>query len=577
MPSAYDAIVVGGGHNGLVTANYLARAGLEVLVLERRPVLGGACVTEEVIPGFHASSCAYVAGLLRPQVIRELELRRFGLEMYQTDVLNALISPEGDHLFLWKELDRTLRELDRLGPGEAEGFVQLGARMQRFARLVEPYLLEPGPSLSEVTAAFEREGELGLFHEFFALSIEDLLERYLESELLKGLFTFLAVVSAYGGPMSPGTAYVYGHHSWGEFDGHFGQYGFARGGMGSIAEALANGARHHGAVICTDAPVAQVAVRRGRVTGVVLEGGEEFEAPFVLSNADPRRTFLSLVDPNELPGEFLEAARRFDVRGSMARVFVAVEGLPDFAGLPAGEGPQHHGLTLLGADAERFERGWDAQKRGLIHEDPAIELIVQTAHDPTLAPEGKHLISTGIQQLPFELAEGTWDDQKDAFTKLVVGKLAEYCPGLKDQIIDTHTITPLDLERDYGLSGGNIFQGAMTLNQLFDSRPFPGFDSYRSPIEGLYLCGAGTHPGGGVMGASGRNAALLALADRAGRAPARSKRPQRSRSSIDSLMEHPRARRVAVSLARRRWTRPLARLATRRRASRGLEKKPEGP
>jgi phytoene dehydrogenase-like protein len=562
----FDAIVIGAGHNGLVAANYLARAGRSVLVAERRPLVGGACVTEEVIPGFRASSCAYVAGLLRPQIIRELELRRFGLELYQTDVLNTLIAPDGRHLFLWKELDRTLRELDALGPREAEGFVQLGARMQRFARLVEPYLLRPGPRLSEVAEAFEAAGETSLFHDFFALSVSDLLDRYLDSDLLKGLFTFLAVVSVHGGPMSPGTAYVYGHHSWGEFDGHFGQYGFARGGMGSISEALAAGARHHGAVIRTDAPVAQVLVADGAARGVVLEDGEEVVAGLVLSNADPRRTLLSLVEPADLPGDLIADVRAFDVRGSMARVFIALEGLPDFAGLPRGEGPQHRGLTLLGADAARFEAGWDAQKRGRIFEDPAIELIVQTAHDPTLAPEGKHLISTGIQQLPFELAEGSWDDVKPMFTKLVVDKLAEYAPGLEDRIIATHTITPVDLERDYGLTGGNIFQGAMTLNQLFDARPFPGLSSYRTPVAGLYLCGAGTHPGGGVMGASGRNAAMLALGDLDGRAPVAAPRTAgRRRRSLESLMERPGARRLAVSLARRRWSRPLARLATRRR------------
>ena len=566
MASAYDAIVVGAGHNGLVAANYLARAGLSVLVAERRALVGGAVVTEEVIPGFRASTCSYVAGLLRPQIVRELELRRFGLELYQTDVLNALIAPDGRHLFLWKELDRTLRELDRLGPREAEGFVQLGARMQRFARIVEPYLLRPGPRLSEVAAAFEEAGETSLFNDFFALSISDLVDRYLDSDLLKGLFTFLAVVSVHAGPLSPGTAYLYGHHSWGEFDGHFGQYGFARGGMGSISEALAAGARHHGAVVRTEAPVARVRVADGRATGVVLEGGDEISARLVLSNADPRHTFLQLVDAGDLPDDFLAAARGFDVRGSMARVFIAMEGLPEFTGLPGGEGPQHRGLTLLGADAERFEAGWDAQKRGRWSPDPAIELIVQTTHDPSLAPEGKHLISTGIQQLPFELAEGTWDDAKPAFTQLVVDTLERYAPGMSERILDTATITPLDLEREYGLTGGNIFQGAMTLNQLFDARPLPGLSSYRTPIPGLYLCGAGTHPGGGVMGASGRNAAMLALADRDGKPPAAHAPRRAPRRSVESLMEHPRVRRLAVSLARRRWTRPLARLATRRRS-----------
>jgi phytoene dehydrogenase-like protein len=562
----HDVAVVGAGHNGLVAANYLARAGLSVVVAERRPVVGGACVTEELIAGFKTSSCAFVAGLLRPQVLRELELKRFGLELYQTDVLACSIFEDGSHFFLWRDLDRTLRDLrQRFGAAEAEAFVHFGTRLQKFAKVVEPTLLERPPALSEVVARFEESGNSDLFSEFVVLSVKDLLDRYFESELVKGFLTFFALVSVFAGPRSPGTSYVYGHHSWGEFDGHFGQYGFARGGMGAISDALAAGARHHGATILTEAPVARVRVQHGAAHGIVLENGDEVDARLVLSNADPRRTFLSLVDAAELKDDFVARVRRLDVRGSMARVFIALDGLPDFAGMPKGEGPQHRGLTLLGAEPARFEAGWDAQKRGRIHDDPAIELIIQTTHDPTLAPAGKHLISTGIQQLPFELAEGTWDEAMPAFTKLVIDKLADYAPGLEDRIIDTRTITPLDLEREYGLSGGNIFHGAMTLNQLFDARPLPGLSSYRSPIRGLYLCGAGTHPGGGVMGASGRNAALLALADRHGRTPERDRPPRGPRRSLESLVEHPRARRLAVSLARRRWSRPLARLATRRR------------
>jgi phytoene dehydrogenase-like protein len=401
---------------------------------------------------------------------------------------------------------------------------------------------------------FYESGEGDLFNEFFTLSVLDLLERYFSTDIVKGLFTFLAVVSVWGGPRTPGWSYVYGHHATGEFNGHMGQFAFPRGGMGSIAESLAARARARGAVVRTNAPVASINVERGRVAGVVLENGEEIRASIVLSNADPRRTFLSLIDANYLPDEYRQQITRYDARGSMARVFLALDSLPDFIGCAPGMGPQHRGLTLLGAEVENFQRMGDAQQHGRIPDDFPIEFIIQTTSDDSLAPTGKHLLSTGIQQLPFTLANGTWDDYRDEFTTKVINVLSDYSPGIRDRIIGTHTITPLDLEREYALPGGNIFHGAMTLGQLYASRPVPGYASYRSPIAGLYLCGAGTHPGGGVMGAPGYNAARAVLADEA----AGGWRPQR-RSGVSMvtrtpmrhrLMSKPGVRKVALALAR---------------------------
>ena len=511
-----DVVIIGAGHNGLVAANYLSRAGLKVTVLERRSIVGGACVTEELVPGFKCSSLAIVAGALRPQIIRDLELKRFGLETYQDDeVLACSIAPDGSHFFVWKEADRTHREFEhRFGRKDAEAFVEFGLRLQKVASIIEPTLLGPPPPLSGIIQIFEEGGNANLFTKFICLSVKDLLDRYFESDQLKGFLTFLGIVSTFGGPRTPGTAYEYTHHSMNDFEGRFGQWGFARGGMGNITEAMAKGARHFGATIRTNAPVERVIVERGKVRGVVLVGGEEVHARVVVSNADPKRTFLTLVDPNHLPSGFIEDVRSLDFRGSMAKVLVAADVLPDYVGFEsAEEGPQHRGHTMLGADLERFEMAWDAEKYGRLPDELFLEVIIQTVHDPDMAPHGKHLINLGVQQLPIDLAEGTWDNLKPEFTKRVIDTLCEYAPNLRGNIIGTYTITPLDIEREYGLTGGNIFHGAMHLNQLFGSRPLPGWSEYRAPIEGLYLCGAGMHPGGAVTGAPGHNAAKVVLQD----------------------------------------------------------------
>jgi phytoene dehydrogenase-like protein len=402
--------------------------------------------------------------------------------------------------------------------------------------------------------AFYESGDGDLFDEFFTFSVKDLLDRYFKTDIMKGLLTFLAMVSVWGGPRTPGWAYVYGHHATGEYDGHMGQFAFPRGGMSGIAEAMAARARAKGATVRTNAPVERILVEKGSAAGVVLEGGEEIRATTVLSNADPRRTFLSLVDPKELPNAYVDRVRKFDDRGSMARVFLALDRLPNFVGCGPGEGPQHRGLTLLGAEVESFQRVGDAQAYGRVPDDFPIEFIMQTVHDDSLAPAGKHLLSTGIQQLPFTLESGSWDDYKDTFTNNVIDVLESYAPGIKESIIDTATITPLDLEREYALPGGNIFHGAMTLGQLYASRPVPGYASYRSPIQGLYLCGSGTHPGGGIMGAPGHNAAHAVLADEAAggwHGETRSGGGSAPRSKISQrLMAQPTVRKVALPIAR---------------------------
>jgi phytoene dehydrogenase-like protein len=555
-----DIVVVGAGHNGLVAAAYLARAGHAVTVLERRGVIGGACVTEELLPGARFSSCAYVNSSLRPEIIRDLELERHGLDMYTTDVMNFVMGEDGAHFFVWPELDRTLEELERIGEKDTDRFIDFGVRFRRFAKLVQPFLLAEPPALSELIRKFEDAGEIELWHEFVTDSVSATLQKYFTHDLTRGLFTFFALVSVFAAPGDPGTAYGFSHHSWGEYKGEFGRFGFPRGGMGAISDAIAASARQAGATIQTGAEVDEIVVRGGRVAGVRV-GETIHAADVVLSSADTKRTFLQLVTPSAVDPGTRDRVEALDFRGSMARVHLLVNELPAYAGLPAGEGPQHRGFTLLGGTPAAYDRAWDAQRRGELADSYPIELIIPSVTDPTLAPAGLHTISTGIQQLPFDLAEGDWDSRKDEFTQTVIRSLARFAPNVPDSVIATYTITPLDLERDYGLTGGNIFQGAMSQNQLFASRPAPGIGGYRTPIPGLYLCGAATHPGGAVMGACGHNAAQAALVDldsAAGtvRAPARWTGASRL-DLVDRVASHPRLRRL------RNW-------AMRQRALRGV-------
>jgi phytoene dehydrogenase-like protein len=557
-------LIIGGGHNGLVAAAYLARAGRQVTVLERRSVLGGACVTEELVPGARFSTCAYVVSSLRPQIIAELELERHGLEVYATDVLNFLMKPTGEHLFLWPELDRTLGEIAAASAPDADAFPVFGARFLRFARLMEPYLLSQPPRLSEVIAKFEDAGDIELWHEFVTLSIGDLVDRYFTLDMLKGLFMFLALVAVDAGPNSPGTAYEFSHHSWGEYKGEFGRFGFARGGMGAVTQAIAASAREAGAELRTDAAVKKVIVDRGRARGVELENGERLDSDLVISNADPVSTFTRLLDPGDVPTHVRSAVANINMRGTMARLHLLVDRLPQYTGLPAGEGPQHRGFSLLGGTPDEFARCWEAQQRRELTDNYPIELIVQSARDPTVAPPGHHTITTGIQQLPFTLAKGDWDTRREEFTDRVVRSLERFDPDIASSIRGSFTLTPLDLQREYGLTGGNIFHGSMTVDQLFASRPFQSGDGYATPISGLYLCGAGTHPGGAVMGAAGHNAARAIIdADSSARPGGSSPRRTSHSNLLDSLATSPRLRRPRNWALRQRWLRPVVRRATR--------------
>lgn len=568
-------LVIGAGHNGLVAGAYLAKSGLSVSILESRPIIGGCSVTEEVFPGLQASTCAFTVGLLRPEVIADLALSDHGLSLYLStdDTLTWTTDGAGRSFAMYADVDRTAAEIHRIGgTTDRDGFVRFGADMQLVGDLLVPTLLAPPPTPEEFVQIFEEARAQDHYSRFIVGPVRDVVEQYFEDPLLRGHFAYPGVVSIYGGPSTPGSAYVLAHHSVGEFNGRFGQWGWARGGMGSVADALASAARSHGATIETGSPVESILVERGRAVGAVTADGTEHRADVVVSNADPQRTLLGLVGAEHLPASAVEALERFDVRGSMARVFLETDTLPDYSGgSGTSPGPAHVGHTFLGPDLERFERAWETQRRGEIPDDPTLEVVIEAVRDPQLANGSSFVITTGIQQLPFELAGRTWDDARDELTRVTVDTITRYAPNLSGRILATRALTPLDLERDYGVTGGNIFHGAMGLDQMFGLRPFPEAAGYHTPVRDLYLCSAGTHPGGGVMGACGYNAAMAVLTDRGLPTPRPWQRRRggaiRSRASrtLSRSLRNRRIQRLVAGAASSPTLRPLTRAVMRRR------------
>jgi phytoene dehydrogenase-like protein len=526
----YDAVIIGGGHNGLVSAAYLARAGLKTLVLEQRHVLGGAAVTEEIFPGFRFSVFSYVVSLLRPEIIRELQLPRHGLDILPLDgtftPLRAGEGPDGGD-YLWRVNDhgRTVRELRRWSKNDAEAYEEYGQLMVEMARFIKPILsitppdltsLDPRPlmPLAGLARTFQAlpERQQAVFVQLMTMSAADFLDQWFETDPLKATMAASGIIGTYQGVRSPGTAYVLLHHYMGEIDGAFRAWGIPKGGTGGVSNAIASAARSLGAEIRTEAPVARIIVRDGRATGVVLENGEEIEARDVLSSVDSRRTFLGLIEPGTLDADFQEEVGRFKFRGSSGKVNLAVDRLPDFTALP-GPGEHLRGAISFSPSLDEMEQAYDDAKYGRFSRRPYIDMIIPTLVDPSLAPPGKHVISCFVQYAPYRLAPelGTWDDQREAFGDAVIDRIAEFAPNIRDIILHRNVQTPLDIERTTGLSEGNIFQGELSLEQLFFNRPVPGYARFRTPIRDLWLCGSATHPGGGIMGANGRIAAMEVL------------------------------------------------------------------
>jgi phytoene dehydrogenase-like protein len=522
MPQSYDVVVIGGGHNGLVNAAYLAKAGKKVLVLESRHVLGGAAVTEEIVPGFLFSVCSYVVSLLRPEIIRELDLPRHGLEILPLD---GTFSPmlNGDYLWRVNDHAKTQREIRRHSRLDAEAYDEFSKMMTPMCRFVKPLLsmIPPDPTtlhmkdLKQLNFLLQRfrglsSEERYTLVQLMTMSAADFLDQWFETDVLKATMSASGIIGTFLGIRSPGTAYVLLHHYMGEIDGAFRSWGFSRGGTGGISLAIAGAAREAGVEIRTQAPVAKILAKNGRATGVVLKSGEEISCNVISSSVDPHLTFEAFLEPKELPSDFLESVRRYKFRGSSGKVNLALDGLPNFRSLP-GVGAHLRGAMSISPAMEYMERAYDDAKYGRFSRRPYIDMVIPSLTDPSVAPPGKHVLSCFVQYAPYKLAEGTWDEQREAFGNNVIDTIAEHAPNIKDIIIEKQVLTPLDMEREFGLTQGNIFQGELSLEQLFFLRPVPGWAFYRTPIDNLYMCGSATHPGGGIMGANGRIASQVIL------------------------------------------------------------------
>ena len=487
-------------------------------------MLGGAAVTEEVFPGFKFSVRSYVVSLLRPEIIRELDLPRHGLEILPLD---GTFTPMPGGNYLWRVNDhaRTRREIARHSAADAEAYEEYGQLMVHMAMAVKPLLamIPPEPTswypgdlfgLARLGNRFRRLGEK-LFYDLaklMTMSSADFLDQWFETDVLKATMSASGIIGTFMGPRSPGTAYVLLHHYMGELDGAFRSWGFARGGMGTISRVIADAARCHGAEIRSQAPVDQILIRRGRAYGVVLASGEEIDARVIVSGIDPKRTFLKMIDAQCLSAEFKKQVSGFKIRGSSAKVNLSLDSLPDFTSMP-GVGPHLAGAISISPSIDYIEQAYDEAKYGEFSRRPYMDIILPSVLDPSMAPPGKHVMSIFVQYAPYDLKTGSWPERREALGDTVVDTLSEYAPNLKDIILHRQVVTPWDLEQEFGLTEGNIFQGELTLDQLFFLRPVAGWAKYRTPIKNLYLCGACTHPGGGVMAASGRLAALEILKD----------------------------------------------------------------
>jgi phytoene dehydrogenase-like protein len=532
-PGRYDAIVIGAGHNGLVAACYLARARRRVLVLERRPVVGGACVTEEIFPGFKVSTAAYVASLFRKEITRDLHLADYGFEVLPRNP--SSFTPYLDERFLLLGPDPALTraEIAKFSASDAARYPGYEVMLERVAAVVEPWLtatppdlLRPGirgvVQLLALGRSLRRLGPAAAeLVEILTGPATAVLDRWFESVELKATLATDAIIGAVASPSMPGTAYVLLHHVMGETAGTRGVWGYVRGGMGGLSEALARAARDLGVEIRCEAEVARILVRGGRAVGVALAGGDEYRAPVVASNADARVTFTRLLDPEALPPEFLAAVGRISYASASLKINVALAELPSFRACPGTRpGPQHRGTIHICPDLDYIERAYDDAKYGRPSAHPVLECTIPSVVDSTVAPPGRHLMSIFVQYAPYTLRGATWEAIGDGFADRCFDLIDEYAPNFRRSVLARQVLTPLDLERTFNLTGGNIFQGAMIPSQLFSLRPVPGWAGYRTPVEGLYLCGSAAHPGGGVTGAPGWNAAREILRARRARVSA---------------------------------------------------------
>lgn len=521
----HDALVIGAGHNGLVTACYLARAGLKVLVVEKNDWIGGAAVSRELFPGFTYSNCSYVSSLFRPEIMRDLELSRHGLQILPYEG-GALFTSDGGYLGMFRDHEANRREIARHSRRDAEAYDRYARDILRNCRLIRPMLMRRPPDLASFRArdlaelawlgkqiTGQSEAQIYDMMRFWTMSISDFLGGYFENPAVKAYQAVGSIIGTALGPMSPGTAYVLLHHAMGDVDGNVGSWGYSRGGMGGITQALTASLRAAGGEVRTGSGVSRILVQNGRAVGVALENGDEIRARRVVSNMDARRTFLKHVEAKELPDDFLHRVQRFKTRGSSGKLNIALDGLPRFTALPDGapniKGDMHFTDTI-----EKMELAYDDWKAGQFSRDPFQDMMIPTLIDPTMTPPGKHFMSCFVQYAPPRIAGHDWTDaDRDAFRDVCLNQIEAHAPGFKSLILHVEVRTPRELEAEVGLTEGNIFQGELTFDQMFFNRPVPGYANYRSPIRDLWICGSSTHPGGGVMGAPGRNAAAEILRD----------------------------------------------------------------
>jgi phytoene dehydrogenase-like protein len=510
----YDAIVVGSGHNGLIAAGYLAKAGKRVLVLERRSIIGGATVTEEPWPGYRVSTCSYVCNLLLPEVVKDLELNRYGYAVRPFDPQYFVPFPDGRYFMSFLDSAKTREQIAKFSRHDVAAYDAYWEMWDRIIVRMRPLLLRAAPTWDETERAFSGPQGQEDWRTLTQKSIAELLDEFFESDQIKAPLSTGGVIGVNAGPRTPGTAYVKYHHLIGSLDGHQGAWGYVRGGMGTIPTALAAYGRDHGLEILTDAEVAEIDIQDGSARGVRLVDGRRFDADVVLSNADPQRTYLGMVGERHLPVDLVRGIQRLKTKGSVVKVLLGLGELPNFTALPGTTvGPQHTGGIVINPSVDYLDRAWDDCKRGHPSARPFMDCYIQSATEEGLAPAGKHTLSLFVQYAPYDLAEGTWNERRAAIGANIIDTLAEYAPNLPNAIEHMEVLGPPDIERIIGITGGNIFHGEILPDQMFGYRPVPGFAGYQTPVDRLYLCGSGAWPGGAVFGAPGRNCAAQVLAD----------------------------------------------------------------
>lgn len=534
----FDCVVIGGGHNGLVTAAYLAKTGKSVCVLERRHILGGCACTEEIWPGYRVSTAAYVISLFLPEITRDLRLKQYGLEVLPRNPSSFTPLLEGRSLTLGPDMVASQREISKFSRRDAEAWPKYNGLLERVAKVLEPILnksapdplplpkawrkigvgkrLRDGAKLLEMYQSLDGLGEdLPEAIELLTGAARPLLERWFEAEVLRATLATDAIIGAFASISSPGTAYVLLHHVMGEAGGARGVWGYVRGGMGGLADALEGACRDLRVEIRRDSPVATIMTEDGTAKGVILEDGTQIDADIVASSVDAHLTFERFLDPAVLPESFRKGVSRIDYSSASAKINLALAEPPDFSAKPSGGSlsDHHRGTMHISPTMDFLERAYDDAKYGRPSKEPILEMTMASSVDDSIAPAGKHIMSIFVQFAPYKLAEGNWDDIKEGFADRCIDLLARYAPNVPGAIEHRQVLSPLDLERQFGITGGNIMQGAMNFNQLFMMRPVPGWADHRTPVRNLYLCGAASHPGGGVMGACGKNAAEEILRD----------------------------------------------------------------